>query len=40
MYESNYPILCDIVADRSALRHVSRHRNPDGSVNYTRIEVV
>ena len=33
MYESNYSILCDIVADRSALRHVSKHRNPDGSVD-------
>ena len=33
MYENNYRALCDIVADGSALRHVSRHRNPDGSVD-------
>ena len=33
MYESNYSTLCEIVADRSSLRHVSKHRNPDGSVD-------
>lgn len=31
MYESNYQILCDICAEKSVLRHVSKHRNPDGS---------
>ena len=33
MYESNYQILCDICAEKSVLRHVSKHRNPDGSVD-------
>ena len=31
MYESNYQILCNICAEKSVLRHVSKHRNPDGS---------
>lgn len=31
MYESNYQVLCDICAEKSVLRHVSKHRNPDGS---------
>ena len=31
MYENNYQILCDIVNEKSVLRHVSKHRNPDGS---------
>lgn len=31
MYEANYQILCDICDEKSVLRHVSRHRNPDGS---------
>ena len=31
MYETNYQVLCDIVNEKSVLRHVSKHRNPDGS---------
>lgn len=31
MYETNYQILCDICSEKSVLRHVSKHRNPDGS---------
>ena len=31
MYESNYQILCDICREKSVLRHVSKHRNADGS---------
>ncbi len=31
MYEQNYRILCDICAEKSVIRHVSKHRNPDGS---------
>lgn len=33
MYEHNYRILCDICAEKSVIRHVSKHRNPDGSVD-------
>lgn len=33
MYEQNYRILCDICAEKSVIRHVSKHRNPDGSVD-------
>lgn len=31
MYENNYACLKQIVADHSVIRHVSRHRNPDGT---------
>lgn len=31
MYEQNYEELRKVVADRSVIRHVSKHRNPDGS---------
>ncbi len=31
MYETNYKVLCDICNEKSVLRHVSKHRNPDGS---------
>lgn len=31
MYERNYACLKQIVADRSVIRHVSKHRNPDGT---------
>lgn len=31
MYESNYQVLCDICEEKSVLRHVSKHRNSDGS---------
>lgn len=33
MYESNYPVLARICAEKSVIRHVSRHRNPDGSLD-------
>lgn len=31
MYQSNYEILAQIVAEKSVIRHVSKHRKPDGS---------
>ena len=31
MYESNYDALKRIVAEHAVIRHVSRHRKPDGS---------
>lgn len=31
MYENNYACLKQIVADHGVIRHVSRHRNPDGT---------
>lgn len=31
MYESNYAVLEQVVADKSVIRHVSKHRNPDGT---------
>lgn len=33
MYEENYPILKQLCAERSVIRHVSKHRNPDGSMD-------
>lgn len=33
MYESNYQVLAQVCAERSVIRHVSRHRNPDGSLD-------
>lgn len=33
MYERNYEILQRVVAEKSVIRHVSRHRNPDGSLD-------
>ena len=31
MYESNYTVLRQVIADKSVIRHVSQHRGPDGS---------
>ena len=31
MYQSNYEILAQVVAEKSVIRHVSKHRKPDGS---------
>lgn len=31
MYEQNYMVLKQVVAERAVIRHVSKHRNPDGS---------
>lgn len=33
MYEGNYEILKRICAEKSVIRHVSKHRKPDGSVD-------
>ncbi len=33
MYEKNIEVLQDAVKSRSVIRHVSRHRNPDGSMD-------
>lgn len=33
MYEANYQTLARICAEKSVIRHVSRHRNPDGSLD-------
>ena len=33
MYEKNIEILQDAVKNRSVIRHVSRHKNPDGSMD-------
>ena len=33
MYETNIEVLQDAVKSRSVIRHVSRHRNPDGSMD-------
>ncbi|MDO5151890.1 MAG: alpha/beta hydrolase [Eubacteriales bacterium] len=33
MFESNYKILEQVCAEKSVIRHVSRHRNPDGSLD-------
>ena len=30
MYEKNYETLCQVVADKKVIRHVSKHRLPDG----------
>ena len=31
LYEKNYDVLAQIVAEKSVIRHVSKHRKPDGS---------
>jgi len=31
MYERNYEVLKTVCAEKSVIRHISRHRNPDGS---------
>ena len=31
LYEKNYDVLVQIVAEKSVIRHVSKHRKPDGS---------
>lgn len=31
MFESNYTTLAQVCGERSVIRHISRHRNPDGS---------
>lgn len=31
MYESNYDVLMQVIADQSVIRPVAKHRNPDGS---------
>lgn len=33
MYEKNYDMLQQVVAERSVIRHISRHRNPDGTLD-------
>lgn len=33
MYESNYEALARICREKSVIRHVSKHRNPDGSMD-------
>lgn len=31
MYENNFTVLQAVIAEKSVIRHVSKHRNPDGS---------
>ena len=35
MYENNYDILCQVVETDGVIRHVSKHRNPDGTLDIT-----
>lgn len=35
MYESNYAVLQQVIAEKSVIRPVSKHRNPDGSFDLT-----
>ena len=30
MFEKNYDVLCQVVAEKKVIRHVSKHRLPDG----------
>lgn len=33
MYENNYKVLKEICAEKAVIRHISKHRNPDGSID-------
>ena len=33
MYEQNYETLCAVCAEGAVIRHVSKHRLPDGSID-------
>lgn len=35
MYENNFTVLQTVVAEKSVIRHVSKHRSPDGSFDLT-----